>query len=435
LTDAATQDRGENLYEYDFSAAEGHHLIDLSAGDTSGHGPGVEGVVAMSNDGSHVYFVAEGVLTPTSNGQGQLPRADAENLYVYERDGAYPAGHTAFITDLSSADATEWKNPENPANVTPEGRYLLFTSHSDLTPDDDSAAGAAQVFRYDADQTAQEISETVPALVRISIGNDGFNDDGNGFAPTPCNEGLCSLDARIASNLTTDQLNHRDPSMSNNGQYVFFQSPVGLTPQALDDVRVGEHVDPQVPEYAQNVYEYHEGHVHLISDGHDVSVNKGDSSECTENATSISSVCLLGTDASGADVFFTTADQLVSQDTDTELDVYDARICTSGEPCVQVPPPLAPCNEEACHGIPPAVPALLTPGSATFNGQGNIPPAASGATPRALTRAQKLAAALRTCRKDKQKRARSSCEKQAHQKYGPIKSKKNPHTSKKKGNR
>ncbi len=84
-----------------------------------------------------------------------------------------------------------------------------------------------------------------------------------------------------------------DPTMSNDGSFVFFQSPVGLTPRALDDVQVG--AVEGVPTYAENVYEWHEGHVYLISDGRDAS----------EGPYGKSSVQLLGSDASGANVFFT----------------------------------------------------------------------------------------------------------------------------------
>ena len=41
---------------------------------------------------------------------------------------------------------------------------------------------------------------------------------------------------------------------------------------------------------------------------------------------------LRGTDATGANVFFETNDQLTTQDTDTSRDIYDARICTTAEP-------------------------------------------------------------------------------------------------------
>ena len=76
----------------------------MSAGDTSGLGPQVQGVVAISPDGSHVYFVAQGVLTTTANGQGQTATAGANNLYVFERDAAYPDGWTSFIATLPGAD-------------------------------------------------------------------------------------------------------------------------------------------------------------------------------------------------------------------------------------------------------------------------------------------------------------------------------------------
>ena len=59
-----------------------------------------------------------------------------------------------------------------------------------------------------------------------------------------------------------------------------------------------------------------------------------------------SNVQLIGTDASGRDVFFTTADQLVGQDTDTDIDIYDARV-DGGFPA----PALSPsCSGDACQG-------------------------------------------------------------------------------------
>jgi hypothetical protein len=85
-------------------------------------------------------------------------------------------------------------------------------------------------------------------------------------------------------------------------------------------------------------------------------------------------VCLLGSDESGQNVFFMTADQLVPKDTDTQVDIYDARICEpeQGNPCItEPPPPLPPCDGESCHGIPESTPSLLAPGTASFNGEGN----------------------------------------------------------------
>lgn len=432
---------GCNLYEYECAGcahASERHLIDVSAGDSSGDGPRVRGVVAVSADGTHVYFVAQGVLTSAPNGQGQSAQDGADNFYVYERDAAHPDGELTFVAGLPASDEEQWvRGPGLEANVTPDGRYLVFLSRGRLTPDDTSVSGALQVFRYDADQTEQEVREGIPPLVRLSIGNDGFDDNGNRSAPTPCITSFCSEDASIVPAHRFTYLGpwrRRDPTMSDDGERVFFRSPVGLTPQALDHVQIGTVENGNgLPEYAQNVYEWEAGGagscgqasgcVYLISDGRDATRNKGTSVICTP---SLSSVCLLGTDTEGKNVFFTTADQLVPQDTDTELDIYDARVCEPehGNPCIVAPaPPPLPCQGEACHGTPPATPSLLAPGSATFNGQGNITPTPA-VTPKSLTKTQKLASALRICRKDKKKAKRKACEASAHKKYGPVKQQK-----------
>jgi DNA-binding beta-propeller fold protein YncE len=428
LTDAASQDpnpndtggrqggcetvagaSGCNLYEYEGATTRaGGHLVDISSGDTSGHGPRVQGVTAISLDGSHVYFVAKSVLSTVANSQGELAHDEQNNLYVYT------AGHVTFIATLPASDLEfDWEIVASVPNVTPDGRFLVFTSSGALTPDMTRGDGARQVFRYDA-QTGR--------LLRISIGARGFNDNGNGG----------SGDASIVAAFHGYQragTGRPDPTMSNDGSYVFFMSPVALTPGALKSVQVGTCTEAVISEaggcilgtpfLAQNIYEYHEGTVSLISDGHDTAVE--------ENAScpgSFSAACLIGTDETGSNVFFSTADRLSRQDTDTQLDFYDARICTAGDPCIQPPPPTTPpCHDDACHGTPPATPSLLTPGSASFNGAGNVaPPPPSSKKP--LTKAQKLSKALKACRQFKKKSKRAACERVARRRYGPSKAKK-----------
>ncbi len=346
---------GCNLYEYDFDNPAGHNLVLVSAADGSVGGPRVAGgprvqnVMALSSDGSHVYFVAKGVLTNVANDGGGTARDGAENLYVFERDATYPQGHVAFIAALSpstegqDADSRQWAEGVGYANVTPDGRFLVFTSHLALTADDTRPEGPGQVYRYDA-VTGQ--------LVRISIGNDGFNDNGNGGV------GDAGIRPPFYGWHVRAGAERPDPTMSNDGSFVFFTSPVALVPGALDDVEV-PRVDGRSA-LAQNVYEWHEGHVYLISDGRDATLSAG-----------ASSVQLLGSDASGANVFFTTADPLVAQDTDTQTDIYDARICTASEPCIPSSPPVVSCQGEACHGTPGGAPSLSVPASATFSGAGN----------------------------------------------------------------
>lgn len=348
----ATGPNGCNLYLYDLNRPSGENLTAVSAGDTSGEGPRVQGVMAISADGSHIYFVAQGVLAANHNQNGEAAEAGADNLYAYQRDGAHPNGHLAFVAILPALDEGQWHEAGERSNVTSDGRFFVFLSHGSLTPDDTSKSGAAQVFRYDAQ------AET---LLRISIGERGFDDNGNRSSPTPCEQLGCPEDASIARP-GFEESPRRDPTMSDDGSLVFFESPVGLTPGALDDARIGTDGEGK-PIYARNVYEWeaegtevdgrvacHEaaGCVSLISDGKDLGLDKGAPLGCPGVELGIpSTVCLFGASTSGRDVFFSTADQLVPQDTNTQLDYYGARVGGG----FAEPPAAQICeSSESCHG-------------------------------------------------------------------------------------
>ncbi len=355
---------GCDLYLYDFSRPAGHELVDVSAGDRSGAGPRVKRVIAISRDGSHVYFVAGGVLATNPDANGHPAQSGQNNLYVYDAS----TSQTSFVAALPDADHHEWEfGGADSANATADGRFLVFTSYGALTPDDTSQSGAKQVFRYDA-QAGQ--------LIRLSVGNDGFEDNGNRSAPSACTIAQgCSEDATIVEPRIGLADGRTDPTMSDDGGYVFFQSPLALTPQALDDVRID--LDSEgFTSYAQNVYEWHAGHVYLISDGRDTAVapHRG----CQFK----SAVCLLGTDSSGQNVFFTTVDRLVPQDTDSELDFYDARV-GGGFP-YNVP---ASCSGDSCQDPTGSPPAQPTAASVAFSGPGNAAPGASAAKVTVLSRA------------------------------------------------
>jgi hypothetical protein len=258
------------------------NLKAITATGTSS-GADVLSVVAVSETGARVYFTATGVLTGTPNSVGRSAEPGKDNLYLWETPAAgEPDGHTAFIGVLPSSTPIE-------AQSTPNGSDLVFTTTADLTIDDTS--NVAQAFRYDAEDGE---------LLRVSTGQDGFNADGN----TDTN----------SVTLANAKLNRL--TISEDGSYIVFQSSDALT--------------PQVQGAKQNVYEWHNGQVHLISDGTDTQDNSG----------------LIGIDASGEDIYFVTADKLVGQDTDEDYDLYDARI-NGGFPA---PTPEPSCSGESCQG-------------------------------------------------------------------------------------
>jgi hypothetical protein len=402
------EDGTRNIYEYDFDAPPGERIVKVSGGDSTlskepeAH---VDGVSAISADGSHVYFVAGGVLTLTPNSQGRQAIEGADNLYVFDTE----TRAIAFIADLCfgktgekeksgavkdsscpteiqlvegrgkfGEDGSLWgvenRSEENEGegtvaprniNVTPNGRFFVFTSYADLTPDDTSV-GAAQAFEYDA-QTG--------VLVRVSVGEDGFNDDGNSDDPF-LGTSIVSPEFGISASDDDGSTNgDNEISVSADGSYIFFDSADGLAPQALNGVvldysscvgGVSSANCEVFPEYANNVYEYHDGQVHLISDGKDLSISSIASSGAPN-------VRLLGTDQSGQDAFFTTDDALVPSDTDEGPDVYDARIDGGfSEPEVR-----PQCSGDECQGPLSGAPVLLSPGSEFQAGGGNFKPSVS----------------------------------------------------------
>jgi hypothetical protein len=336
-------DISDNLYEYDSDNEAGQRIVRVSGGDPTVVDPvaGVENVLSVSRDGSHVYFTASGVLTEIPNSLGEKARPGQSNLYLYERDSQYPNGRTVFI--LPSA-VTRPVNPgggslreeidegtfeipiEAPeVSVSQNGRFLVFGSYAHLTTD--TLGPAEQGFEYDS-QTGD--------FVRITIGQNGFNDDGNAM-----------------SEVATESIFHK--MMVANDGAVFFQSTNSLVPQAVSG-------QPEL-------YEYREGNVSLISDGQSTSGS---------NLVSIT--------ASGGDVFFETQDRLVPRDTDDQSDIYDARV----DGGFSEPPPPPPCEGDACQGALGGAPVLLSPGSEFQAGGENVVSSAVAASEasRAATKAK-----------------------------------------------
>jgi hypothetical protein len=103
----------------------------------------------------------------------------------------------------------------------------------------------------------------------------------------------------------------------------------------------------------EDVYEWEDGVAHLISSGQDESESEFASAS-----------------PDGSNVFFTTHQRLSLQDIDTNSDLYDARV---GGGFLHARPPA--CTGTGCQGVPPAPPIFATPSSTTYNGVGNFAPA------------------------------------------------------------
>ncbi len=359
-------DTGTNLYEYDFDNPAGEKIVRVSSGSPGyeSSNPEVQGVARVSEDGSHVYFVAKTVLAG-ENAEHRSPVPGANNLYVFERDAEFRHGRTTFIATLSSetkteleadelpcaalsgeekeeceepfmqeferrnqADSEDWSQEDRrPVQTTPEGRFLVFDSRADLLG---NTSMLPQVFEYDAVQEE---------LVRVSVGSNaeqnasfiGHQGYSGGSAP-----------ADATTNL----------AVSADGSRVLFYSMGALTKDAAAGTL--------------NVYEYH-------SEGSNGSIANGNVYLIDANASSPDA---LGLDASGVDAFFLTASPLVPTDVDTQVDVYDARE-DGGFPAPVVP---AACAGEACQGAPSMPPVFGAPGSVSVSGGGNL----TGVPPRML---------------------------------------------------
>jgi DNA-binding beta-propeller fold protein YncE len=195
--------------------------------------------------------------------------------------------------------------------ASPGGRYLAFGTDAQLTAYKND--GAEEIYRYDA------VTEEVTCA---SCRPDGQ-------PPT----GAASIGEEQAF------FDHHFPrSMLDNGE-VFFDTP---DPLVLADGNS-----------TQDVYSFDGVEAALISAG------AGSSASRFADAS-----------ADGEDVFFTTQDRLVKQDTDSAGDLYDARL-GGGIAAQNAEPPDSSCSGEGCRGAAAGAPAPPVSGSEAMKGPGD----------------------------------------------------------------
>ncbi len=427
--------RTNDLYVFEPDKPAGERLTDLTVSLNSGEAADVQGaVLGASDDGAFVYFVANGVLA--EGAQPGACRYEASpnkrcNLYVAHYDGEHWEA-PRLITRISTEDSPDWGTREGSlkdqtARVSPNGQYVAFMSNVSLTGYDnaDQSSGASDeevyLYHYGADHpvcaSCNPGGERPTGVHDLEESGEGIGlvvdrpmtwADGDVAIPGIAHWLAASLPGWTP--ISVSEAKYQSRYLSNSGR-LFFNSSDSLVPRDRNNGK-------------EDVYEYEP---------------KGLGSCTTEN-TEGGCVALISSgesqresafmDASESadDVFFITTAKLSWQDTDTALDVYDARVCNVGgaEPCpsgAPAPPP-PPCDAEKCR--PPATqqPGFTPPASSSVSASGNVSvlgvTTVKKPTPK-LTRSQQLAAALKKCHKLKQKKKRVSCEKLARKRFGAKK--------------
>jgi hypothetical protein len=372
--------------------------------------PQLEGLVlGIGSNGSTVYFVSNQDLAAGA-------QAGGENLYVSHLEGEHWVAR--FIATLApgspggnEGDASDWGQAT--ARVSPNGRYLTFISERSLTGFDnrDAASGAHddEVFLYDdhtgkVDCVSCGATDARPAGTYVGTGVESHLISSQGVY----------AGRWVAADLPPwekSDISHtvHQPRYLNDEGRMFFTSMVGLVPQDTNGVA--------------DVYEYE-------PDGVESCAKEGGCTQLISSGTSGEPSVFLEASESGDDVFFISTAQLTPQDRDSEYDVYDARVCSEGDPCTPAAVSPPPCSSgEACKPAQTPQPAIYgAPASATFSGTANPPPTtkvSSRSTKSSSKQGageQKLRGALKKCkRSDARRRSQERrCEAQARKRYGKV---------------
>ncbi len=211
------------------------------------------------------------------------------------------------------------------ARMLTDGSVFVFSTVAPLVGFNNGDGLYEQIYRYDI--SSSELNcVSCPPLGVVPSGNAWISMADQGEATIGV--GAAETDDGIVD----------ERGISADGSRIFFDTPDPLVPQDVNDTN--------------DVYEWEQGQVYLISSG-----------------KSPNESIFLDNSESGGDVFFATSDGLSPADTDGGYDVYDARIPRPGD---SPAPPPATCQGEICQTPPPAAPALGVPSSAAYFGLGNL---------------------------------------------------------------
>lgn len=366
--------KGCDLYLYDATEPPGSRLTQVSHDPTPGKEASVlSSITAVSADGSHAYFVAQGVLTGEANPQGQTAAEGSPNLYLYERDAANPTGHIAFLGRLDSGDAGKlWggnKSLVTGAYPVPllgggDGHTLFFLSKAALTPEDTDSA-RADIYRYDSSGTA------TLQCVSCAPGGDSFNAD---------------VFAGSVENSPSSNFAEQGRWASDDGETVAFVTKAPLGAGDEDE--------------APNIYLWKEGRLAELP---------------SQITGEVRPYKLPTVSPSGNQVGFTTTIPILPQDGDTARDAYVVR-AEGGFPNPVTPTICNPLTEGGCQGAGTTPAPLPAPTTNNFSGPGN--PKAPAKCKKGFTRKHGKCVKKRAKKQHKKKKGGKHKKKRAGHKQG-----------------
>ena len=328
----------------------------------------VRRVPAVAASGSAVYFVAYSDLAEGATKYEQKVGVDGNvepgpvNVYRYDTETA-STSYVGAIDNQDLPDEPECYAPEQEAGgpcttanwyTTPDGRYLLFGASTEIEGYNAAADGCAErslpvtqgvadgrcaeLYRY----SAQAAAKGEQPVVCVSCGPGEADAAGNAeFARSGL--GGPALGAVRA--------------MSDNGEYVFFDSQAALVTQAAN--------------HTLDTYQWHEDiatherSIALVGSGSDsaptyflgYSPNPAAHTEQAREA---------------GNVFIGTHAKLSPQDTNGAGNIYDARACEPESPCIEPPTgETAQCEGGSCQH-PPPLPLFQSPATNTVASSGNL---------------------------------------------------------------
>ncbi len=456
-----------DLYVFDVETGK---LTDLTK-PNFGERANVQGLVlGASEDGSYVYFVADGVLSGRASEAGATPgRCRYEerpitlsatcNLYLAHYDSE--AGHEGweeprFIASLSNEDEPDWEGPggvadlgEMTASVSPNGHYLAFMSNRSLTNYDNRAtnpsadgAPAEEVFLFDTSGGSLVCASCDPSGARpvgvFDPPEKGENPEGLGLLVDRARAWAGTwLAGSIPGWTKINRLYalYQSRYLSNSGR-LLFNSPDALVSQDTNGKEDVYEYEPEGVPHGRHECTNQSATFSVRSDGCVGLISSG---------TSANESAFLDASVSGGegehgeeleegagDVFFVTSARLSPQDTDSSFDVYDAHECTAQSPCMMAESGESTPSCDSTNDCRPFSYAAPTSGPepAQSFGPGNLTLPTGGVAHERVVHpppGKKLAEALKSCRKLKRRSRRAACEKSARRKYGrkrPAKMKK-----------